>query len=90
MTVLREPELFRVGRVHVTIEANLIDGETMYSALFMPDPDHDYACRFEAEDLDDLARAAAAADAIIRCLSGTTEVLDTARELARLGVVPPH
>lgn len=88
MTDAESLEMFIVGDLHVTIYRETIDDEPFYSANFEPEPGESTGGCYKAGHLEDLATAAQAAEAIILMHRGMADVLDTARRLARLGLVP--
>lgn len=81
-------EMFTVGDIHVTICREIVDSAVSYWATFQTNPNDDAVGRFEFYSLDDLATAASAADAVIAHHRGLIDTIDTARQLARLGLVP--
>ena len=80
-------EDFKAGRVSATVYKQELEHETCYTAYFQVPEGFATDGRFPSTELDNLAAAAEAADALIDCHRGLVSVMHTAERLHALDLI---
>lgn len=80
-------EDFKAGQVSAMVYKQELENETCYTANFQVPEGFATDCRISSTELDNIAAAAVAADALIDCHRGLVSVMHTAERFLALDLI---